>query len=347
MLTTTPAAISLIKAWESFKPQAYFDTIGSEWTIGYGTTRYANGDEVAIGDEINDVDAEVEVYHFVRKEIEPALTRHFLGVPLQPNWRDALASLMYNLRNGTNPDRSFPKTKALIHAGAPIEQVADEWVTADKAGGKRVKGLYRRRLAEVLVLLGKPWSTAFDLVQNAGLDTNWRELAGWTTETAHTPQPDPDADMFDEPDIYSDDYDPTPETPLTTPDLNHRERERLAGKKIAMTPITKTVPVEAVEYLADEDKQAGNITVKRIEDSNRGKGYAKTQSAKEIGIAGVGGTAAVAIGAAEPVVSFVEKYPASTIAYVFAGMIGFSVVWYFYGKWQRERGEDRAEDLLG
>jgi hypothetical protein len=146
--------------------------------------------------------------------------------------------------------------------------------------------------------------------------------------------------------------DPTPESGLTTADLNEMQRESLATGRpidygVPMTKLTKKVPVESVHYLKDEDKSAGSITVKPIEESRRGRGYAKSEMGKQGMIAGAGGSAAVAIGAAEPVVKFVDKYPSNTIAIVFLGLLIFGVGLHYYGRWERSKGEDGAEDLLG
>ena len=59
------------------------------------------------------------------------------------------------------------------------------------------------------------------------------------------------------------------------------------------------------------------------------------------------GTAAVAVGAVEPVVSFVDRYPKETILWVFVTLTVLGLIYYMFGKWQRERGEDEATDLLG
>ena len=162
--------------------------------------------------------------------------------------------------------------------------------------------------------------------------------AGWDGSTpkpgpVHTPSED---DLFDEA------YDPTPETPLDTADLNHRQLERMRGTKIPLSRMTKRVPIAAVEYLDNPEPE-----VKPIEDSQRGKGYAKTQTGKELGAAGVIGTGAVAVGAVEPVVAFMDKYPKDAILWVFVvlSILGFG--YYMYGRWQRTKGEDEARDLLG
>lgn len=224
------------------------------------------------------------------------------------------------------------------------------------------RGIYRRSISAALLFAGHNWKNAaavnkivlqsypvFVEAENKWMDkiTNEMEWKDILAEARNDPLPVIEGKAEDEP---SSDYitDPTPETPLTTADLNNMQAESLrTGKKILLTPMTKKVPVEAVEYLDEADKQPGNITVKRIEDSRRGRGYAKSEMGKTVGIVGAGGSAAAAIGAAEPVVKFVDKYPASTIAYVFFGLMLLAVVLYFYGKWERERGEDEAEDLLG
>ena len=349
MLTLTPSALLLIKEWEQFKPQTYFDSAGVP-TIGFGITKFSNGDRPAIGDEISEDEAEAELFHYIRNSVEPTLTAHFDGVPLQPNQRDALGSFLYNL--GGNA-KKWPTLKKLIHAEAPSDAIADQFMKYRKAGGKVLLGLHRRRLAEALVWLGMGWDQASGYARNASLEQDWRAFAPQTIDT-----PDIDAEIFEELEIpkrgnaMEPITDPTPETPLTTADLNNMSLEssktgRPIDYGVPLTSMSKKVPVEAVQYLADEDKQPGNITVKRIEDSKRGKGYAKSEMGKSQIIVGAGGTAAAAIGAAEPVVKFVDRYSFNTIATVFIALTVLGVILYAYGKWERERGEDEAEDVLG
>lgn len=325
MLTTTATAPLLIKAFEGFRSQTYFDSAGVP-TIGFGVTTYSNGDPVMPGDEITEDEAEAELFHHIRNEVEPVMNLHFENLPLQPNQRDALASFLYNL--GGNSDK-WPSLKKAIEKGKSDEKIADQWMRYTRAGGKVVLGLHRRRLAEVLVWLGIPWQRAVDLSQEAGLDDGWRDYA-----PQQVSEPEPDAE-------------PVKTGEQIVADLNNAQLQKLGGKPVPMTQITKKVPVEAVEYLEEVDKTPGNITVKRMEDSKRGKGFAKTEQGKQQIIVGAGGSAAVAIGAAEPVVSFVERYSVNTIAIVFLGLTAIGIVTYYWGQWQREKGEDEAEDLLG
>jgi hypothetical protein len=175
-----------------------------------------------------------------------------------------------------------------------------------------------------------------------------------------TPGPAHDPEIFEELEIPTrgaDEMkkvitDPTPNTPITTKDANSMQLESMKtglpiDYGVPLTPMTNKVPVEAVEYLEPKDKEPGNVTVKRIEKSKRGKGFAKQQTGKELASVGGIGAAAGIVGAAEPVVKVVDKYPAQTLGYVFAGLMLFGLLYYAYGEWQRQRGEDEAEDLLG
>jgi hypothetical protein len=241
--------------------------------------------------------------------------------------------------------------------------VIREWVNGTFfSKGEPMLGLWRRRTMELLLGFGLDW--------RAGSNVSWEDdpedvmkQLGWdgtmpTAGPAHTPtrtEYSYDEELFEELEIKKRGEvisDPTPATPVTTADANAMQLESLKtglpiDYGVPMTKLTKKTPVESVHYLADEDKKPGNITVKPIEESQRGKGYAKSEMGKQGMIAGAGGSAAVAIGAAEPVVRFVDKYPSNTIAAVFLLLLIMGVGLHFYGKWQRERGEDSAEDLLG
>ena len=118
-------------------------------------------------------------------------------------------------------------------------------------------------------------------------------------------------------------------------------------KKVAITRLSKSIPVENVDYLAPEDKQPGNITVKDISKSQRGKGFALQEIAKTGGVIGVGGIVSEQAGALEPTINFFEKYSWNVIAFTFIGLMALSVVLYYLGTWLRQKGEDEATDLLG
>jgi len=199
-----------------------------------------------------------------------------------------------------------------------------------------MEGLYKRRLMEVLWFFGLDWrmgaATSFGTSVMSLL-----ARAGWD---GSTPKPGP---------VHT----PSEDEP-TAMEIAQHESAKAAGyegdiedfiqhrKKVPLGSMVKKVPIESVEYLDNPEPK-----VKRIEDSDRGKGYAKTQAGKELGAAGVIGTGAVAVGAVEPVVAFVDKYPKDTILWVFVILSILGLIYYMYGKWQRDKGEDNAVDLLG
>lgn len=347
MFNLPAAAIPMSLAFEgSFKPKAWLDKVADPpvWTIGKGLTKLRDEDgnwrDVRPDDHIDEEENERQTHFFFREEIEPPLARKFEGVPLQPHQRSALASLTYNA--GAS---AFPKTTALIVDQAPMADILDEWIAGE---WNNALGLYRRRLMEAIVYgFGWPWENAYEATKNAKWSTDWRDIL--EQEATST-------ELFDELEIQPRGAQPVSTTrDLNTAQLESREdhgrelgaeivRER---KKVAITPITPKVPIEAVEYLDDKDKAPGNVTVKRVRDAQRGKGAIKQATGEKTALLGAAGSATVAIGAAEPVVKFVDKYPADTIAYVFAGLIIIGGLTIVYGKWQEQKGQDEAEDLMG
>ncbi len=96
------AGLELIKHFEGFRAQAYPDPLHG-WaiaTIGYGTTRYATGQQVTQGDQITEAQAEQELRHFLTQQVIPAL----LAIPhyesMTDPMRGALQCFAYNLGAG-------------------------------------------------------------------------------------------------------------------------------------------------------------------------------------------------------------------------------------------------------
>lgn len=357
-MSTTPAAISLIGAFEGFGPHAYLDPLGIP-TIGKGTTRYRDGATVQLGDEISEEDADRELFFHLREKVEPVLESVFGKVDLQPNQRDALASFIYNL--GGDADKKYPTLKRLILDGASNESIARQLVEYRNVGTDAELGLYRRRVAEACMWCGVPYDSAFgveltddvmDIIASAR--GNMDRAAGPESVEKDlfeadelTPDDLPNADF-----IEADEGQPSYWDKLTEPEqteyLNRHQRAVLTGEAqppvrstIAIRPTIRPVEIKNVPYIENPKPK-----VKPIEASQRGRGYAKTETGRGLGIVATGGTAATAVGAMEPAVKFVDKYPKETIAYVFFGLLIFSVSYYYYGKWQRQKGEDEATDLL-
>lgn len=124
--------------------QAYLDTIAKPpvWTLYAGLTK---------GIREGMVVTEAQGDAMVRKELniyEDAIER-LVKVPLTGNQFSALTCLVYNIGIG-----AFEKSTLLkvINQGRG-EKVPEQWLRWNKAGGKTIKGLARRRTAELALFL--------------------------------------------------------------------------------------------------------------------------------------------------------------------------------------------------
>lgn len=133
--------ISLIKEFEGLRLRAYDDGIGVQ-TIGIGTIRYPNGVKVKKGDVITEEQAE----QFLRHDLNTfeKVINEVIKVPITQNQYDAIVSLTYNI-GATAFSRStlLKKLNNKDYKGA-----ADQFLVWNKAGGKVMRGLVRRREAE-------------------------------------------------------------------------------------------------------------------------------------------------------------------------------------------------------
>lgn len=86
--------LKLVKKWEGFYSKAYLCP-ANVWTVGYGTTKWANGKAVKPGDTIT----ESEAVKLLEKQVnEHASTiEQYVTVKLSQSQFDALASFQYNL----------------------------------------------------------------------------------------------------------------------------------------------------------------------------------------------------------------------------------------------------------
>ena len=136
------AAIDLIKEFEGFRAKAYLDPVGI-LTIGYGTTAAAGvGIIPRLGMTITEAEAERYLMAAVDKfaaQIAPKIT-----APINENEFGAFVSLAYNI----GPS-AFGKSSALRKFNAGDKSgAASAFLLWNKAGGKVMQGLIRRRNAE-------------------------------------------------------------------------------------------------------------------------------------------------------------------------------------------------------
>lgn len=144
------AGLDLIKSFEGFRAKAYLDAV-NVWTIGYGTTAAAGvGIDPKAGMTITEAQATEYLQRAIDKfaaQIAPKLTRK----PNENEWA-AMISLAYNIGPGAFAKSSvLRKFNAGDSAGA-----ADAFRMWNKAGGKVLAGLTRRREAERALFLTRP-----------------------------------------------------------------------------------------------------------------------------------------------------------------------------------------------
>jgi lysozyme len=128
----------MIQSFEGLRLEAYQDSVGV-WTIGYGHT----GPEVKKGLKWNTTEAEAAFDADVARFCQgvAAITK---SVPLTDNQFAALVSFAYNLGLGRLQGSTLLK-KVLAKDWAAAKTEFLKW---DKAGGKVLAGLARRRRAE-------------------------------------------------------------------------------------------------------------------------------------------------------------------------------------------------------
>ena len=145
-MQTSEKGIALIKQFEGCKLTAYQDSVGV-WTIGYGWTQPVDGKPIRSGMTINQETAE-RLLKTGLVSYESDVSR-LVKVGLTQGQFDALVSFTYNLgARSLSTSTLLRKLNAGDYAGA-----ADEFLRWNKAGGKVINGLTRRREAERALFL--------------------------------------------------------------------------------------------------------------------------------------------------------------------------------------------------
>jgi lysozyme len=140
-----PRGRDLIRAFESLRLEAYDDGVGV-FTIGWGHTR---------GVQPGDTCTREQAEQWLAEDLAEAETGvdRYVSVSLSEAQRDALASFVFNLGAGAfgrselcrfvNARQNFSAARAFLH-----------WTMA---GGRPMRGLLRRRLAEAALYADDPW----------------------------------------------------------------------------------------------------------------------------------------------------------------------------------------------
>ena len=145
MRVTSQEGISLLKKFEGCKLEAYEDAVGVP-TIAYGRTK-----EVQMGDTCTQNQAEEWLEHELQ-EYEAYINQQ-VTVPLTQNEFDALVCWVYNL----GPTNLAASTMLKVLNDNKKNEVPAQIKRWNKAGGKVLQGLVRRREAEALLFQGEAW----------------------------------------------------------------------------------------------------------------------------------------------------------------------------------------------
>ena len=131
------AGVDAIKAFEGLRLDAYKCPAGIP-TIGYGST----GSHVSMGMSITEEYAEV----LLREDIErfERCVNEYVTVELTQHMFDALVSFAFNLGCGALKRSTLLKRVNVNRK----EDAANEFLRWDKAGGRKLAGLTRRRNEE-------------------------------------------------------------------------------------------------------------------------------------------------------------------------------------------------------
>lgn len=139
------ATIDLIKSFEGLELKAYVDpaTGGEPITIGYGTTIYPGGKKVVLGDVCTEQEATDYLTHDVDKFYKKVET--LVTSDITDNQFGALTSFAYNVGTGNLSSSTLLKK---VNINPLDNSIRNEFMKWNKAAGKVMKGLTRRREAE-------------------------------------------------------------------------------------------------------------------------------------------------------------------------------------------------------
>ena len=137
--------LSLIKKFEGLELEAYKCAAGV-WTLGYGHTAGVQEGDVWSEEQANE-QLKIDM-HIYADYINDQVT-----CPLSQNQFDALVSWVFNL----GPTNLRNSTLLKVLNSGDYEGVPAQIKRWNKAGGKVLEGLIRRREAEALLFEGKEW----------------------------------------------------------------------------------------------------------------------------------------------------------------------------------------------
>lgn len=147
--TVSPRGLRLVAEYEGFRSRPYRDPVGV-WTVGYGETRGVTQNSPPVTEK----QAAAKLKARINRDYLPSVlaAAKGAGLVLKQHEADALASLVYNLGPGIlEPGR----TMGAALRSRDRRRIADAFLVYDKAGGRALPGLTRRRRAERRMFLNR------------------------------------------------------------------------------------------------------------------------------------------------------------------------------------------------
>ena len=132
----------LIKSFEGCKLKAY-QCSAMKWTIGYGNTFFEDGTPVVAGNAISQEKAE-QLFELISNDFSAKIVK-LVPSHITPNQFGALVSFAYNCGIANLQKSTLLKKVIANHNDQSIKAEFLKW---NKAGGKVLAGLTRRREAE-------------------------------------------------------------------------------------------------------------------------------------------------------------------------------------------------------
>ena len=149
-MKTSQAGIDLIKSFEGFRSAPYRDAVGIP-TIGYGMTIYPDGRKVTMQDKPITEAEGVEGLRNLLGRYEAAVER-YVQIHLCQHQFDALVSFASNVGNEALRTSTLMR---YLNQG-DLTSAANQMLRWNRAGGRVLAGLTRRRQAERAMFLGLP-----------------------------------------------------------------------------------------------------------------------------------------------------------------------------------------------
>jgi GH24 family phage-related lysozyme (muramidase) len=144
---TSPKGVALIQSFESLKLTAYKDPgpTGLPITNGWGTTVDEDGGKITLGEVWTREKAD-RLFARDLAKFEAELDRLLGSAPTTQGQYDALVSFGYNIGMGEGGLKT--STLLRMHKAGEYAQAAGQFARWNKAGGRVLAGLTRRRKAE-------------------------------------------------------------------------------------------------------------------------------------------------------------------------------------------------------